>query len=29
MFPFPVKFKEVIHEDGQVRVIGEGQLSEN
>ena len=28
MFPFPVQFKEIIHEDGHVRVIGEGQLSE-
>ena len=28
MFPFPVQFKEIIHEEGQVRLIGEGQLSE-
>ena len=27
MFPIPVVFKELIHEDGHVRVIGEGQLS--
>ncbi len=28
MFPFPVQFKEIIHEEGQVRLIGEAQLSE-
>jgi hypothetical protein len=28
MFPFPVQFKEIIHEDGFVRLLGEGQLSE-
>jgi len=27
MFPIPVKFKQLIHEDGQVRVFGVGQLS--
>ncbi len=27
MFPFPVQFKEIIHEVGQVRVVGDGQFS--
>lgn len=28
MFPFPVQFKEIIHEDGFVRLLGDAQLSE-
>ena len=28
IFPFPVQFKEIIHEEGFVRLIGEAQLSE-
>lgn len=27
MFPIPIEFKEIIHEEGQVRVLGEGQLT--
>ena len=27
MFPFPVQFKEIFHEDGYVRLVGEAQLS--
>ena len=29
MFPIPVKFEKVIHEEGQVRVTGKGKLSAN
>jgi hypothetical protein len=27
MFPFPVQFKQIIHEEGFVRLLGEAQLS--
>lgn len=29
MFPIPVRFEKVIHEEGQVRVTGKGKLSAN